>query len=188
MSIFTTIFIGIGLAMDAMAVSVTSGMAIKKIKVWPALKIALFFGVFQGIMPLLGWLIGSSIKDYISGFDHWIAFILLFAIGAKLIWEAIKNRKGREADEVCKDPHNNIVLLGLAVATSIDALAVGLSYSFLGSSIIFPALVFALITFALSLVGIYLGHKGGKRLGWRAEILGGIILILIGVKILVEHM
>jgi putative Mn2+ efflux pump MntP len=176
--------IGLGLAMDAFAVSVSSGIAIKCLKFRHALRIAFLFGLFQALMPVIGWLAGTSLKVYVESFDHWIAFGLLAFVGAKMIYEAVWLD---EAEKKC-DPLNMAVLLGLAVATSIDALAVGISFAFLNIGIASPALVIGGITFLVCLGGVYLGHRIGDRMGSKMEVIGGSILILMGIKILLEHL
>lgn len=183
MSIISIIFIAVGLAMDAFAVSVAGGVAVKTHKIRQALKMAIFFGVFQGIMPVVGWLAGVGIKNFISGFDHWIAFGLLTVIGIKMIYEStvIKSEKPELSFSL-------YMLLMLAIATSIDALAVGLSLSFLNVFIIIPSIVIGIITFVLSLAGFFIGNKFGHLLESKIEILAGLILIGIGIKILLEHL
>lgn len=182
--LWSIILISIGLAMDAFAVSITNGITIQCLKLKHAVKIAIFFGGFQALMPLIGWLAGIGLKQYVESFDHWIAFALLLFIGAKMIYEAIW------IDEVEKkcDPLNLVVLLGLAIATSIDAMAVGVTFAFLHIAIITPAIIIGLITFGLSLAGVFIGNRLGDRLGSKMEILGGIILIGMGTKILMSHL
>ncbi|CAN5834805.1 manganese efflux pump MntP family protein [soil metagenome] len=170
--------------MDAFAVAVANGSATKKIYLLDALKLALMFGLFQAIMPVIGWAIGVKFIDLISALDHWIAFGLLFAIGGKMIYDDLKS-----GDEEGVDEHsiNIYQLLLLALATSIDALAVGFSLIFL-KSILVPVLIIGIVTFALSLGGFYLGHKY-KHFGQnKTRIIGGLILIGIGTKILIEHL
>ena len=168
--------------MDSFSVSVANGLATKTFIISKALTIALFFGFFQAVMPIFGWLAGESIADYISAFDHWIAFALLTFIGVKMIYESIADK-----------PNNFLgtytikVILILSIATSIDALAVGLSFSFLDISIFFPAIIIGVVAFLLSFFGVYVGRRFGKILKNRIEILGGSILIIIGLKILLEH-
>ena len=184
MDYFSLCLIGLGLAMDAFAVSITSGVTIKKFQVSHAFRIALFFGGFQAIMPLIGWAAGLSFQKFIEPYDHWIAFLILVIIGCKMIYEAvIPNRLHTKCD-----PLNFLVLLGLAIATSIDALAVGIGFSILNITIIEPVLIIGFITFILSFIGVYLGDKFGTVFGKRIDILGGIILIGIGFKILLSHL
>ncbi len=184
MDIYTTVFIAIGLAMDAFAVSITSGLAIRQLKVNHALKIAAFFGFFQAIMPVIGWAAGIGLKDFIAAIDHWIAFGILSIVGAKMILESMAMKP---ADK--KIPDLNIyMLLMLSIATSIDALAVGLSLSLLNISIITPAVVIGIVTFLFSFTGVYVGDRFGHFFESKIEALGGLILIGIGVKILIEHL
>lgn len=182
--LWSIVLISLGLAMDAFAVSITNGITIQCLKLRQAAKTAIFFGGFQALMPLLGWLAGIGLKKYVESFDHWIAFGLLCFIGAKMIYEAVWIK---EVEKKC-DPLNLVVLLGLAIATSIDALAVGISFAFLHISIVAPALIIGLITFALSFAGVLIGNKIGDRLGSKMEVLGGIILIGMGFKILLSHL
>ena len=184
MDAITIIAIAFGLAMDAFAVSITSGITIKNLKVNNALKIALFFGLFQAIMPLVGWLAGLSLRGFIAEIDHWIAFGLLCIIGFKMIYESSK----MEANNKKIDPLNVYVLLMLSIATSIDALAVGLSLSFLNVSIALPAIIIGVVTFLLSIFGVYFGNRFGHYFERKIEIIGGLILIGIGVKILIDHL
>ena len=178
----TILLIALGLAMDSFSVSIANGLAAKTFKINKALTIALFFGFFQALMPIFGWLAGEFIADYLSTFDHWVAFALLTLIGVKMIYESITDK-----------PNNFLgaysikVILILSVATSIDALAVGLSFSFLGIPIFFPALIIGVVAFLMSFFGVYIGRRFGKILKNRIEILGGLILVIIGLKILFEH-
>ena len=184
MNIVTITFLAFGLAMDAFAVSVTSGLAIKKLRINNALKIAVFFGSFQAFMPLIGWLAGNSLKDYISGIDHWIAFVLLSLIGCKMIYESMKVN----SNEKKINPLNFFVLLTLSIATSIDALAVGVSFSLINVLFVTPIIIIGMVTFLLSFVGVYIGNKAGHFFENKIEMAGGVILIGIGIKILIEHM
>ena len=179
----TILFIALGLAMDSFSVSVANGLATKTFIISKALTIALFFGFFQAVMSIFGWLAGESIADYISAFDHWIAFILLTFIGIKMIYESITDKPNS-----LLGAYTIKVILILSIATSIDALAVGLSFSFLDISIFFPALIIGVVAFLMSFFGVYIGRRFGKILKNRIEILGGLILIIIGLKILFEHL
>ncbi|MFB0502644.1 MAG: manganese efflux pump MntP family protein [Candidatus Bathyarchaeia archaeon] len=180
----TTLLIAFGLAMDSFAVSITSGLTMKNPRVRNALKIAVFFGSFQAFMPVLGWLAGISILDLISGVDHWIALGLLSLIGCKMIYESSRiEASGKELN-----PLNGYVLLTLSVATSIDALAIGISLAFLRIPIVTPILIIGIVTFLLSFLGVYAGSRIGHFLERKIETLGGLILIGIGMKILVEHL
>ena len=184
MDAITIVIIAFGLAMDAFAVSVASGLAIKKLKVHHALRIALFFGAFQAVMPAIGWLAGLSLRNLISEFDHWIAFILLAAIGGKMIYESFK----LESDKKQIDPLRIDVLLMLSIATSIDALAVGVTFAFLNIAIIWPVAVIGVITFGTSFVGVFIGDRFGHIFESKIELIGGLVLIAIGLKILLEHL
>jgi len=179
----TILLVAFALAMDSFSVSITSGLANKTFKVGDALKIGIFFGLFQAIMPLIGWFAGIHVLDLISSFDHWIAFALLAFIGCRMIYESVRV----ESKKFLGSPGIGL-LLTLSVVTSIDALAVGLSFSFLRISIIVPAIVIGLVAFFLSFLGVYLGGKLGHFLRNRVEILGGLILMAIGIRILVEHL
>ncbi|MBI4744030.1 MAG: manganese efflux pump [Actinobacteria bacterium] len=184
MDIITILFIAVGLSMDAFAVSVTSGFTIKNLKTNHAFKIAVSFGLFQAIMPTIGWLAGLSLRDFISNIDHWIAFGLLSAIGFKMIFESVTMKS--EDKEI--NPLNIYVLLVLSIATSIDALAVGLSLSFLKIFIITPVIMIGTVTFLFSFAGVFIGNKFGHFFENKIELAGGLILIVIGVKILIEHL
>ncbi|MEM7759257.1 MAG: manganese efflux pump MntP family protein [Cyanobacteria bacterium P01_A01_bin.40] len=175
--------ISIGLAADACAVSLSSGFVIRNIKLNKAIKIALAFGIFQGIMPLIGWMTGLTFRESIIQIDHWIAFALLAIIGGKMIYEACQDEI-----ETKFNPLDNFTLLGLAIATSIDALAVGLSLSVLKTSIFFAAATIGTITFFLSLISVYLGHRWGDLCDFKLELIGGIMLVFIGGKILHDHL
>ncbi|WP_055667037.1 manganese efflux pump MntP family protein [Desnuesiella massiliensis] len=183
MNLLSIVLIAFGLSMDAFAVSVTSGIGVKEAKVKNAFKIAFYFGLFQGLMPLIGWFIGSRFKDYITQIDHWVAFILLAVIGGKMIYEAIK-----EAEEEKVNCLTFKVLVVLAIATSIDALAVGISFAFLSVSILKASAIIACITFFICFAGVFLGKWCGEVFQKKAEIVGGVILLFIGFKILAEHL
>ena len=193
MNFIALIFTGFALSMDAFAVSITKGMTIKNLKKSTALKIALAFGLFQGGMPLLGWLLGISFESYIKSIDHWIAFILLGFIGFNMIKGFFDERKENDESEpelsatTDKGDLSNKEIIMLAIATSIDALAVGVSFAFLRVSIIPAALIICIITFILCSVGVFVGNKVGDIFKGYAELVGGIILILIGFNILNEH-
>ncbi len=184
MNIFTALLLAFGLSMDAFAVAVANGSATKKIYLTDALKMSLFFGLFQGVMPVIGWAIGVNFIDVISAWDHWIAFSLLGIIGGKMIYDDLKSGEDEGVDEHSISIYQ---LLLLALATSIDALVIGFSLIVL-NSILFPVLTIGIVTFALSLAGVYLGHRY-KHFGHnKTRIIGGIILIGIGTKILIEHL
>lgn len=179
----TIIFIALGLAMDAFAVSIAKGMAIDHNRRKYALLVASFFGGFQMIMPVAGWYAGQSLSGFIAGIDHWIAFGLLAIIGGKMIYDSTKTE--REEEGASLKLH---MLLTLAVATSIDALMVGLSFAFLQTAILEPILVIGIITFSLSLIGFLFGCSLGQLFGSKVKIIGGVILLAIGIRILVEHL
>lgn len=193
MNFIALIFTAFALSMDAFAVSITKGMTIKNLKKSTALKMALAFGVFQGAMPLLGWALGISFESYIKSIDHWIAFILLGFIGFNMIKGFFDDRKeGRESElefSATADEHDlsNKEIIMLAVATSIDALAVGISFAFLNVSIIPAASIICIITFLVCVVGVFVGNKVGDIFNGYAELVGGVILILIGFNIFNEH-
>ena len=178
----TIILIALALAMDSFSVSITRGFTKAKPQMsTEALKTGFFFGVFQAIMPIIGWLAGLSIIELISGFDHWIAFGLLSLVGTRMIYESLTSGSRKIASS------SSLKVLIMSIATSIDALAVGLSLSFLEESILTPAFIIGIITFSLSFLGLYLGKKLGNYFE-RIGILGGIILLIIGFRILVEHL
>lgn len=213
MSIFSILIIAIGLAMDAFAVSICTGIKLKKLTSRKALKVGLYFGGFQAIMPLIGWAISTNFKSYIENIDHWIAFILLGIIGGKMLIEALKDEKDQSCEETipletstdesnsenCCNACNNIyaknnnpiankTLLVLAIATSIDALVVGISFAVLDVNIIEAITTIGVVTLIISFIGVMLGKKLGELFKQKAEILGGFILIGMGIKILVEHL
>jgi len=177
------ILIALGLAMDAFAVSVASGITIKRQRLKSAFKFGMFFGSFQMIMPVAGWLAGVNIQGAIAGIDHWIAFVLLAFIGCRMVYGSFKLKEKEEAVT-----HGLKVMLLLSLATSIDAFAVGLSFAFLEISIVAPVVVIGIITFALSFIGIFIGNTIGHFFEKKLEALGGLILIGIGIKILLEHL
>lgn len=181
--------IGVGLSMDAFAVSICKGLSMRKVDKKYMLVLAAFFGGFQALMPTLGWFLGSQFQTYITAIDHWIAFILLTLIGGKMILDVIKE-KG-ENEEVCPDDSVRIDLKEfflLAVATSIDALAVGITFAFLQVKLASFVTIIGCITFCFTIAGVLIGNVFGTKFKDKATILGGVILIAIGVKILLEHL
>jgi putative Mn2+ efflux pump MntP len=184
MNFFATTFLALGLAADAFTVSLSCGLLIQRIKINKALKIALFFGTFQFLMPLIGWAVGINFSDLIAEFDHWIAFSLLSLIGGKMIYESFQS----ESEDKKINPLDSSTLFVLAIATSIDALAAGLGLSLLKSSILTTAILIGVVTFSLSFIGVFIGHKIGNKSNHQIEIMGGLILIFIGSKILLEHL
>jgi putative Mn2+ efflux pump MntP len=183
MDYLTITLTAIGLAMDCFAVSMSCGIVMKDFNRRDALTLGLFFGGFQAMMAFLGWLGGTGFAGHIESIDHWIAFALLLIIGAKMIHE------GLEKDEECAnlDIRNLRVLLVLSMATSIDALAIGISYAFLEVEIVVPVILIGLVSLIFAIAGSTLGKNMGERFGKRMEIIGGIILIMLGLKILIEH-
>ena len=185
MDFLTLIGIAIGLSMDALAVSVANGFMIKQLRLRHAFRIAFFFGFFQALMPLIGWAAGITFSQYIKTFDHWIAFGLLILVGGRMIWESVSSS---QKDAVAKNCLHFPTLLMLSIATSIDALAVGVSFAFLDITIWLPILVIGLITFVICFIGVNIGSKLGPIFGNKLGIIGGLVLIGIGIKILIEHL
>jgi putative Mn2+ efflux pump MntP len=186
-SLLTILITAIGVGADAFAVSVGKALQLRRLAIVPALQLAITFAVFQAAMPVLGWALGAAFADQVVAVDHWIAFALLSAIGAKMIWDG---RTPESADhEVSASPRVGLrELLVLGIATSIDALAVGISLAFLDVDIVLAAVAFGVATFVMSMAGFWLGHHASSRLSQYAEILGGLLLIGIGVRILIEHL
>nr|WP_294398573.1 manganese efflux pump MntP family protein [uncultured Senegalimassilia sp.] len=179
--------IGVGLSMDAFAVSVCKGLGMSRLNIRQATIISLFFGGFQALMPLIGWALGSQLADLITPIDHWIAFALLAFVGGKMLWDAFHedDEQGEEAQDAKLDLKE---LIMLAIATSIDALAVGITFAFLQVAIVPSVAIIGVVTFMLSFVGVAVGHFFGARFEKPATITGGAVLILIGVKTLLEHL
>ena len=183
----SVVLIAVGLSMDAFAVSVTNGMTAKNLKFTYALKIAFFFGGFQFAMPVAGYFLGITFSEFIKSVDHFIAFGLLGIIGGKMIFEALTSKVNDSAQSTARV--STLSLLVLAVATSIDALAVGVSFAFLGGLNVYISCgIIGIITFFICVSGVYIGKKFGALLKKGAEIFGGAVLILIGIKILAEHL
>jgi manganese efflux pump family protein len=183
---FITIFaIASALAMDTFAISIATGIRFgNNIRMIQMFRMPFAFGFFQSMMTVLGWLLGAGVKGFMQASDHWIALGLLVFIGGKMIYESFRN----ESEALEKgDPTTGLTLLALAVATSIDAFAVGLSFGLLRSDIVLPSIVIGLVTFAFALTGMKIGNLVGGKFGRRVEILGGVILILIGLRIFVQH-
>ena len=183
MELFEIVFIGVGLAMDAFAVSVCKGLSMKKINWKNTIIIALYFGIFQALMPVIGYFLGSAFSDIVQKIDHWLAFVLLATIGINMIKESTDDELEKRNDKV--DFKTMIVL---ALATSIDALAVGITFAFFKVNLLLSITLIGVITFALSIIGVIIGNKFGDKLQNKAELTGGIILIIIGLKILLEHL
>ena len=197
---FIEIFLtGVGLSMDAFAVSICRGLQMRhRVNVKHMLIIAAFFGGFQALMPAIGYLLGSQFKDYIVAVDHWIAFALLAFIGGKMVWDVIgEMREQKDGCECCNKQQESEgegasldlrQLALMAVATSIDALAVGITFAFFEVNLLVAITVIGITTFALCTLGVLVGHKFGARFKNKASLAGGIVLILIGTKILLEHL
>ena len=186
MDLLVVIGMAVALAMDCFAISIGMGCGESKLPGRSILRMASYFGLFQFAMPILGWFAGENLLRFIEGFDHWIAFGLLVFVGAKMIRESFEKEKGENGGRV--DRTRGLPLLILAVATSIDALAVGLSLAVLRTPILYPAVIIGVVSFAMTFLGVRLGRVIGKVVGKRAELLGGLVLIGIGIKILVGHL
>jgi putative Mn2+ efflux pump MntP len=175
--------ISVGLAMDAFAVAIATGLSLGTVTPRHVFRLAFHFGLFQFLMPIIGWYAGSQLAGFIQQYDHWVAFVLLTYVGGKMLWEAFESQEAEN-----QDPTRGLRLLTLSVATSIDALAVGLSLAMIGVSIWIPSVVIGVITAGLTALGITFGNRIGARWERWAEILGGIVLLLIGIRILVSHL
>jgi putative Mn2+ efflux pump MntP len=184
MELVTIVIIAVGLAMDALAVSIVSGASYRQLKVQHALRMAVFFGGFQALMPVVGSLAGLSVREYIADCDHWVAFALLAAVGIKMIYESFKIKSAEQSFDVS----NILVLLALSIATSIDALAVGITLSLLRISLATAVIIIGLVTFVLSYLGTFIGNRFGHFFENKIEAVGGLILIGIGLKILIGHL
>lgn len=188
MSVLDIFLLGVGLSMDAFAVAICKGLAMKKVNKKQMLLIALFFGGFQALMPLIGWLVGSTFAKKIAAFDHWIAFILLAIIGGNMVVDAIKEWKEEDKVEIVDPPIDFKELTLLSIATSIDALACGVTFSFYEDFNIIKAIaIIGVTTFVISAGGVYVGNIFGDKYKAKAQLVGGIILIFLGIKILLEH-
>lgn len=177
------ILVSVGLGMDAFAVSVCKGLSMSKMNWKKAVIIALYFGGFQALMPVIGYFLGSSFESIVTSIDHWIAFVLLSIIGGNMLKEAFDTDH-----ENCNDDTSFKTMVVLAIATSIDALAVGITFAFLKVNLVLAVTLIGVITFALSLLGVKIGNRFGDKYKNKAEMVGGCILILMGIKILVEHL
>lgn len=183
MGIFEILITSVGLSMDACAVAVCKGLSMNKLSNKKGMIIALYFGIFQGLMPLIGYLLGMSFQNLITSIDHWIAFVSLGLIGFNMLSEGISSEGENVNDKV-----DFKTMFPLAIATSIDALAVGITFAFLKVNILIAVISISIITFVLSFVGVIIGNKFGSKFQNKAQILGGIILMLMGLKILIEHL
>lgn len=185
MTFWSLSVIALGVSADAFAVALTKGLHMRRFNVRNALIIATTFGLFQAIMPLIGWVLGSQFARYITGIDHWVAFGLLLLVGGKMLWEAFSPHEDTDTDY---DRLNVRRLIVLAFATSIDALAVGITLAFVPVSIVGAVTLIGVTTLVLSFLGVFIGRRVGARLGKPAEIAGGLVLILIGTRILLDHL
>lgn len=187
MGIVELLLTAIALSMDAFAVSVCKGLGMRRMRYDQALVISLYFGVFQALMPLIGWLLGTSFSRYIQAFDHWIAFVLLAFLGGKMLWDVFHEKEDGEQESVERRlDHRELFML--AIATSIDALAVGIAFACLEVNIWRSISIIGVTTLVISFAGVWIGNRFGNRFQKKAEIAGGLVLILIGVKILAEHL
>jgi manganese efflux pump family protein len=184
MELLTIFLIAISLSFDTFAVSISSGLILRKIDFFNATKIAVTLAVFQAAMPVIGWLAGSGIKTYAEDFDHWIAFGTLALLGGKMIYESFKT----DPEDRSFNPLDIRVMIGMAIATSIDALIVGFSFALLNYKIIVSIGIIGAVTYIVAMLGMLFGKKIGSRMGRRMEMLGGVMLVLIGLKILIEHL
>lgn len=183
MSFFDLFLIALALSMDAFAVAICKGLSVKKVGAKHILTVGIYFGGFQALMPLIGFLLGFKFERFIVSIDHWIAFVLLAVIGGGMIREALA-----DGEDEANDSFSFRTMLPLALATSIDALAVGISFAFLGVDIVAAAVLIGVTTFVLSGAGVVVGNVFGAKYKSKAELAGGIVLILIGLKILLEHL
>lgn len=181
----SVLFIALGLSADCFAVAISGSIAVSRLTPLQVLRAAFAFGFFQAMMPVIGWLAGRTAIDLIADYDHWIAFALLGAIGGRMIWESFRpNDENSKKSDITK----GFLLLTLAVATSIDALAVGLTFAFLQVNIVLAVVTIGIVSFVVTIVGFMLGRKAGRLIGRRAETIGGLILIAIGLRILISHL
>ncbi len=186
MNTLSILGIAVGLSMDAFAVAIATSIALGSVSRRQLFRLSFHFGLFQALMPVIGWYAGRSIAQWVSGWDHWVAFGLLAFVGGKAIYEAIRGEEG--AVEKPRDPTRGWSLVILSVATSIDALAVGFSFAMLGVNVWAPAAIIGCVTGSLTLFGMLMGSRIGVHFGRRVEVLGGLVLIGIGLKILIQHM
>lgn len=192
MSLIELFIIAVGLSMDAFAVSICKGLSIKKASLKQCIKVGLYFGGFQGGMPLIGFILGVQFKDYITSIDHWIAFVLLLIIGINMIRESIEDSIVDLTEAaVCEDvveALNFKSMIMLSIATSIDALAIGVTFAFLQVNIVHAVSFIGIVTFVLSMIGVKVGNIFGTKFKSKSEFVGGVILILMGLKILLQHL
>jgi putative Mn2+ efflux pump MntP len=184
LDLLAIIGIGVGLSMDCFAISVATGIAVKRLPILHAVRIALFFGGFQALMPVAGFYLGRGVADLVAGWDHWVVFAVLAVIGGRMIWESLKTDAGKEPANIL----NLFTLFVLSLATSLDALAIGFSFAFIRSTILVPVVIIGVVTFVVSMAGMAVGERLGHFFEKRIEIVGGLVLIAIGAKILLEHL
>jgi manganese efflux pump family protein len=184
LGIISILIIAVGLSMDCFAVALGAGFSLGKIRKIQVLRLALAFGVFQAVMPVIGWLVGRTVIDYVAPYDHWVAFGLLAIIGGRMLWEFFEKKEKTEAVDVTR----GVRLLILSVATSIDSLAVGLSFAFLEVNIGIAVAIIGVVAFIVTAIGVIIGRKVGQLIGRWAELSGGLILIGIGLRILLSHL
>jgi len=184
LDIFSILFIALGLSADCFAVSLSGAVSMGSVSRFQALRAAFAFGFFQALMPVLGWLAGQTVIDYIADYDHWIAFVLLGFVGGRMLWESFHEKEDSKTADFTK----GLLLLTLAIATSIDALAVGLTFAFIEVNIVLAVATIGIVAFLITMLGSLIGVKAGKLAGKRAEVVGGIILIAIGLRILISHL
>lgn len=184
MSLFEIILIALGLAMDAFAVCLCAGTTGFINGPRPVFRLAFHFGLFQALMPALGWLAGIAVNQFIAPFDHWVAFVLLAFVGLRMVRSGLDPN----GEEPCVDPSRGGTLIMLAIATSIDAFAVGLSFAVLEVSIVGPVIIIGVVAALMSVLGVFLGNRLGQTFGKRMEVLGGIILVIIGIRVVISHM
>lgn len=184
MSFISILLIAIGLGMDAFTVAIAAGVVTRRLSFGPVFRLSFHFGLFQFLMPIIGWAAGRTVSEYIVAYDHWVAFFLLSFIGGKMMWDS---SKGGDEKLFNGDPTRGFMLILLSIATSIDALAVGLSLAFLDVKILYPSVVIGIVAFIMTMIGMMFGEGLGKVAGKKVGVLGGLILVGIGVKILMEH-
>lgn len=184
MDILSILVIALGLSADCFAVALSGRFAMASVSLVAVLRTAFTFGGFQAVMTVIGWLAGRTVVGIIADYDHWVAFVLLALIGGRMIWESSRPLESRKRTDITK----GLALITLAAATSIDALAVGLSFAFLRANIALASSVIGVVAFGVTIAGFMLGGKAGKLVGKRAEAVGGVILIVIGIRILLSHM
>jgi len=185
LDLFSIILIAIGLSFDCFAVALSGSIALSKTSAAPLLRLSSAFGVSQALMCIIGWLAGQTVVNFIAEYDHWVAFGLLAFVGGRMLWEAFHDKEEHDKNA---DITRGLLLITVSIATSIDSLAVGLSFAFLQVNIWLASTTIGIIAFSITAVGFSLGRKAGELIGKRAEAIGGVILVLIGLRILIEHL